>query len=411
MIDGGRYGSQTVDERAFRIQLPCDQESFLGDDQAITEPLMPNHMPALGVVGTLHASLDMSAYVLRVAAARRRALHFAFRASYQESLVSQLSEGLLQLQHDLEDSFADLPRRFEYNQDNMALHQQRLPMFILLHVYLRDPGKTSLINQVRRGRIARASMVASLVSEGLKRNVIFDPHVGVQAYVAIEILLLEPRRLAAVNEPHGQSHLEISKGLSNLLSTIRCISARSEFTKHLYLEAIHRLIRCDYMEILEPQDLEAIQRKNLLVGQDAAEFDFRDFRGAKLERLRKFNGISNDAAPDEVLLEDTTRKESEAVSRDGSAQTTSNNDSNAPAGDQHDSTSLRDSDAPLADLATADYSLLGDEQTWRDIVEPNNTDHLFAPFSWIWPFDEWGEQLATPTGFPSPVQHELGTYE
>ncbi|KAL4790589.1 hypothetical protein BDV19DRAFT_372132 [Aspergillus venezuelensis] len=257
-------------------------------------------------------------------------------------------------------------------------------------------------------------MVANLVSEGLKSNVIFDPHIGVQAYVAFEILLLEPRRLAAVNEPHGHSDLELSNSLSNLLKTIRSISARSEFTKHLYLEAIHRLIRCDHMDILEPQDLEAIRRRNLLVGQEDAEFDFRDFRGAKLERLRKLANVPNTTAPDEVLLEDTTAQEIEAKSGDDSPQAAEpglDNHSNPLVDDQQGSTSLRESDASLADLATADYSLPQDEQAWRDIVEPHNADHLFAPFNWIWPFDEWGDQFATATGFPSPVQHEPGLYE
>lgn len=204
MTDGGRYGSQTTDERAYRIQLPCDQESFLGDDHALTEPLIPGDInTAQGMRdGVPHASLDMSAYLLRTAAARRRGLHFAYRASYQEHTVEQLSSDLLLLEEDLESVFADLPRRFQFNLDNLILHRDRLPMFILLHIlrrnlfiilgraalqiYLRDHSKIELVYDVRRSRISHALAVSDLVASGLKENITFDPHIGIQAYVALE---------------------------------------------------------------------------------------------------------------------------------------------------------------------------------------------------------------------------------
>lgn len=204
MTDGGRYGSQTIDERAYRIQLPCDQESFLGDDHVVTEPLIPGYINSAQVLrdGVPHASLDMSAYLLRTAAARRRGLHFAYRASYQEHTVDRLSSDLLLLQEDLESVFADLPRRFQLIPDNLILHRDRLSMFILLHIlrrnlfiilgraalqiYLRDPTKVDLVYQVRRNRISHALAVSDLVSAGLKEGIIFDPHIGVQAYVALE---------------------------------------------------------------------------------------------------------------------------------------------------------------------------------------------------------------------------------
>lgn len=210
MTDGGRYGSQTIDERAYRIQLPCDQESFLGGDHAVTEPLIPGDMSAVQAIrdGVPHASLDMSAYLLRAAAARRRALHFAYRASYQEHTVEQLSSDLLLLQEDLETVFADLPRRVQFNPDNLILHRERLPMFILLHVvrrnlfiilgraalqiYLRDPTKVDAVYQVRRNRISHALAVSDLVSAGLKESITFDPHIGVQAYVALESTVTIP---------------------------------------------------------------------------------------------------------------------------------------------------------------------------------------------------------------------------
>ncbi|CEL03760.1 hypothetical protein ASPCAL04904 [Aspergillus calidoustus] len=250
MTDGGRYGSQTVDEHAYRIQLPCDEESFLGNDRVVTEPLFPGQVLSNVTADNLpHASLDMSAYILRTAAARRRALHFAFRASYQEQSVERLSRDLLALQADTEEVFAALPQRFHFIPDNLLLHRNRLTTFILLHVlrqnlfiilgraalqiYLRDSTKSALVSQVRRNRITRALAVADVVSEGLRHTICFDPHIGIQAYVALEILLFEPRRLASEDPSIDPKAAELVEAITHLLTIIRSIARRSEFIKHL----------------------------------------------------------------------------------------------------------------------------------------------------------------------------------
>ncbi|KAH8810670.1 hypothetical protein F5884DRAFT_258450 [Xylogone sp. PMI_703] len=212
IVDGGRYGFHIVDEKAYRLQLPCDQVSFLGDEAVVTEPLFykPNDPVNTNTTYLERAPLDMSAYLLRTAAARRRALHFAFRASHREQTVEELSVELVALEADMEEVIAALPKRFHFNTDNMFLHRERLITFILLHIlrhnlfiiigptalqiYQRDPSKAELIPQVRRNRISHALPIAGLISEGLSGNIHFDPQVGVQAYVALEILLFEPRR-------------------------------------------------------------------------------------------------------------------------------------------------------------------------------------------------------------------------
>ncbi|ETI27802.1 hypothetical protein G647_00251 [Cladophialophora carrionii CBS 160.54] len=203
IVDGGRYGFHIVDEKAYRLQLPCDRASFLGDEIVVTEPLFENSSNRLNanLASLEHASLDMSAYLLRTAAARRRALHFAFRASHKEQTVEQLSEELVALEADMEEVTSALPKRFHFNTDNLFLHRDRLITFILLHVlrhnlfivvgraalqvYQQDPDKADLTAQVRRNRISHALPIAGLVSEGLKRNISFDPQIGVQAYVAL----------------------------------------------------------------------------------------------------------------------------------------------------------------------------------------------------------------------------------
>lgn len=206
IVDGGRWGSHTVDENTFRLQLPCDQASFLADESVITRPLYSNSASPRSINhaehGTERFSLDMSAYLLRTAAMRRRALHFAFRISYEEKPEEELAAKLLTLENDVEKVIYALPKRFQFSSDNMILHRDRLTTFILLHilrhnlyiilgraalqVYRGNQAKADLLRLVRRDRISHALPIAGLVSEGLKAGISFDPQMGVHAYVSLE---------------------------------------------------------------------------------------------------------------------------------------------------------------------------------------------------------------------------------
>ncbi|KAL3492064.1 hypothetical protein BJX62DRAFT_236497 [Aspergillus germanicus] len=414
MTDGGRYGSQTVDEHAYRIQLPCDEESFLGNDRVVTEPLFPGQVSSRVRADNLpHASLDMSAYLLRTAAARRRALHFAFRASHQEQSVDKLSVDLLDLQSELEEVFAALPQRFHFVPDNLILHRNRLTTFILLHVlrqnlfiilgraalqiYLRDSTKSALVSLVRRNRITRALAVADVVSEGLMHTLCFDPHVGIQAYVALEILLLEPQRLVSEDPSIDPKASELVEAVTHLLTVIRSIGSRSEFIKHLHLEAIHRVVRCDCTDLLTAEDLALVRRNHPLVGQDAAEYNFADLRGAKMERLRKHGTVSGQddvpiEAPDEVLLHDSPPP---AFPRPDQIETI--HSARAVSTDIDRSAEPDSSDNPGIET----YEPMQEGRAWRDLIEPDNADRVFSSLNWLWPFEEWeGEdQIGDPSGF------------
>jgi hypothetical protein len=149
-----------------------------------------------------HGSLDMSAYLLRTAAMRRRALHFAFRASYGEEPEEELAAKLMTLENDVENVVYALPKRFQFSSDNMILHRDRLTTFILLHilrhnlyiilgraalqVYRGNQTKADLLRLVRRDRISHALPISGLVSECLKASISFDPQMGVHAYVSLE---------------------------------------------------------------------------------------------------------------------------------------------------------------------------------------------------------------------------------
>lgn len=202
IVDGGRWGFHTVDEKTFRIQLPCDQASFLANESVITEPLETNPISPDNTSQTTHMSLDMSAYLLRTAAMRRRALHFAFRTSYGEEPEEELAAELIDLENDVEKLIYALPKRFQFSSDNMILHRDRLATFILLHilrhnlyiilgraalqVYRGNQAKADLLRLVRRDRISHALPISGLVSEGLKAGISFDPQIGVHAYVSLE---------------------------------------------------------------------------------------------------------------------------------------------------------------------------------------------------------------------------------
>ena len=209
IVDGGRYGFHTVDENSYRLQLPCDEARFLSSEPCTTGSLFPSLTNA---PNTNADNLDMSAYLLRAAAVRRRAIHFAFRASHKEQTVETLMEEMSLIEAAIGEVIKTLPKRFHFNKDNMFLHRERLATFIVLHVlrhnlfivigraalqvYQRDPAKANLARQVRHNRIAHALPIAGIISEGLKAGVDFDPQVGVQAYVA-----LESRRKHSNNTP------------------------------------------------------------------------------------------------------------------------------------------------------------------------------------------------------------------
>ena len=144
-----------------------------------------------------------------------------------------------------------------------------------------------------------------------------------------------------------------------------------------------------------------------MIGQDAAEFDFRDLRGAKLERLSKLNGKPGDdaisATHDEVLLDDSLNRETTSSSTGASNQPPTFGASDIqlqlPENISH-APELPDARSLPSELNVVDYDLLQDGQQWREVVEPGNIDHLFSSLNWLWPFEEWTDQIDPSTGRP-----------
>ncbi|CAK7213518.1 hypothetical protein SBRCBS47491_001827 [Sporothrix bragantina] len=320
ITDGGRYGFHTVDGSFYRLQLPCDRDRFLEDAPGVvTEPLYPS-TPSGDC-----ATLDVAAYLIRTAAVRRRALHFAFRASHGEDSIDQLTAELAAIEADIAQVTDSLPPRLTFTQKNMDRHQDRLVMFLLLHIFRHNlsiaAGRAALlvyrrstdashadrVTAVRRSRIAHALPIAELVAEATKAGIAPDPQFGVHAYVALEIVLFEPRRLDDVDPWPETGPPDMNDVLPHLLTMIREVATRSDFVKQLHIEAVHRLLRCDCIHLLSKEDFDAFYSEYRLVGQETAEYDFRDFRWAKLERLKRgvrpADGNDLTMANDESLLE------------------------------------------------------------------------------------------------------------
>ncbi|RSH76711.1 uncharacterized protein EHS24_005287 [Apiotrichum porosum] len=289
-LDGGRYGSSLVDLGTFRIQLPCNEQSFLGNDNSRTESIFapPSEHTAM---------LGLSAYLIRATHLRRRALNAVFRITHHDLQVPEVQADLAAIEATVKEFVNSMPARYHFTSDNAFLHRKRLPAFLLLHLLLHklyiivtmmklalyrlDPAFSHLIPQVRHQRISHATAVSGILAEGLKQNTTFDLQAFGEAYYALEILLFEPRRLVATDSNADA----IAAAIPPLLALLRIGGRRSEVIRVLHVEAVHRLLRCDYLPLLDSFDLEAFGSE-YQPGQDEAEFDFRDFRFAKIERLR-----------------------------------------------------------------------------------------------------------------------------
>ncbi|KAL4862122.1 hypothetical protein BDV12DRAFT_179275 [Aspergillus spectabilis] len=44
-------------------------------------------------------------------------------------------------------------------------------------------------------------------------------------------------------------------------------------------------------------------------------------------------------------------------------------------------------------LDLENYALTTDGQHWRDLVEPDNADHVFSSLNWLWPFEEFNDEI------------------
>lgn len=126
-----------------------------------------------------------------------------------------------------------------------------------------------------------------------------------------------------------------------------------------------------------------------------------------MERLSRRTRVADDttvdATHDEVLLDDSSNRETPNPSKAVSPQPATQGISNPQMhlAENNPSASETPSAASLpSDIQMGDYGFFQNGQQWRELVEPGNADHLFSSLNWLWPFDEWGDQITPPTGPP-----------
>ena len=192
-LDGGRYGSSLIDIETFRIQLPCNEQSFLGNDNPRTESIFAAPTEQTGI----------SAYLIRATFLRRRALNAVLRISHHDMQSPEIQADLAVIEAAVTELVDSMPVRYHFTSDNALLHRKRLPAFALLHVmlhklyilvttmklvlYKMDSVFADLIPGVRHQRISHAMAVSRIITECLKHSSTFDTSVYGIAYYAIEI--------------------------------------------------------------------------------------------------------------------------------------------------------------------------------------------------------------------------------
>jgi hypothetical protein len=192
ILDGGRYGSGLVDINKFYIQLPCNEQSFLGNDNSKTESIFA---PPSGATG-------LSGYIIRCVLLRRRAMDIFHRLSHDDYQLSNIEADLAAVEASVAEMTSSLPARYHFTADNTYLHRKRLPAFLLVHImlhmlyngtgsiklrlYKKDSRLEHLIPDVRRQRITHALAVSAIFAEGLKLTKIFCLHAAAVAYIVLE---------------------------------------------------------------------------------------------------------------------------------------------------------------------------------------------------------------------------------
>ncbi len=247
-LDGGRHGSGLVDVALYRIQLPCTEQSFLGNDRAHTGSILE---PPSGATG-------LSALLMRAVLLRRRA--FDILLGMRHGDCDGADAAIAALERSVAEVKRSVPPRYHFTEDNVYLRRQRLPAFLLFHLLVRKVriiiNTTKLALQKRAGadappvvaalrleRISRAITIARVFDEGLKHQAAWDMQATAHAYVAIEsepapctltaVLLFEPRQLAELNAAELGDPAEIEASIAPLLAALREGSARSEIIRLL----------------------------------------------------------------------------------------------------------------------------------------------------------------------------------
>ena len=205
MNDCGTYGMHTLTEDMIRIQLPCDEATFLRGEEVKTESLHPTRSPSADIqlpIPQTDNHLGVSAYTMRAAALRRRILHFGSRINYVSDDESTLEQELELLDKDLQEVLWNLPAQLAYTRTNFFVLKDQNSAFVLLHMLRQNcmlmllqakmamceryPSRRAHLPSLWKGRIETSLVISDIVCDALKDGVHCDTYIGVQAYGALE---------------------------------------------------------------------------------------------------------------------------------------------------------------------------------------------------------------------------------
>ena len=209
MVDAGRHGVHLVSDTSFRIQLPCDETSFIRGITVRTATLDSLNVDAClsstestSDSAGLRSTLGIGANLLRTAAVRRRLLHFNSLIRSSTQSTQQMMELIDQSEKELMRMIVDIPSDITYTENNVFIHAAERTAFVSMHllrhncfiilsmarinVCSADPTMTPRTLDYRRDRIHHAIPVSRIVADILRLGVNCDQCMLTQAYTALE---------------------------------------------------------------------------------------------------------------------------------------------------------------------------------------------------------------------------------
>jgi hypothetical protein len=208
LADTGQHGVHLVTDTAFRIQLPCDEASFVRGIDVETARLhdsrcpLPNPLIAHSPNGEGPSHVGISGHLMRTAAMRRRVLHFDSLIQHSTDTSAKILADLADFEQHLRKVISDLPDDLAYSDHNLFVQARRLPAFLFLHllrhncflmlaqarlnVCSRDPSLKDFALSVCRERIRHALPVSRIVADIIRLGINCSPAAGVQAYTSLE---------------------------------------------------------------------------------------------------------------------------------------------------------------------------------------------------------------------------------
>ena len=190
LVDAGRHGAHLVTESSFHIQLPSSEDGFARGVEEITAYLQPP---------VVSDAIGLSGHLIRLAAFRRRVLHFNSRIKGSTVSHQDLFKSLSQFDIDLDHIASTISPSLAYNEGNLfapsinrvsfvGFHMLRLNCYLMLALARIGVSEKADVDPTasRRTRVSHALEVVRVVEDVLRLNTTCDHFFVVQTYSSLE---------------------------------------------------------------------------------------------------------------------------------------------------------------------------------------------------------------------------------